>query len=32
MIFRSIDVAEAMGFTKPSVSRAMKTLSEERLP
>lgn len=27
-IVRSIDVAQAMGFSKPSVSRAMKTLSE----
>ena len=26
-IVRSIDIAEAMGFSKPSVSRAMKTLS-----
>ena len=27
-IVRSIDVAQAMGFSKPSVSRAMKNLSE----
>ncbi len=27
-IVRSIDVAQAMGFSKPSISRAMKTLKE----
>ncbi len=27
-IVRSVDVAQAMGFSKPSISRAMKTLRE----
>ena len=28
-IVRSIDVAEAMGYSKPSISRAMKNLRED---